>query len=346
VLVEALSRRWPLTTLDTGQHYDYELNALLYEQLGVREPEYLLEVGSGDHASQTAAIVQGASRVFEGRAPRAVVVIGDTNSTLACALAAAKMRIPLVHVEAGLRATDHGMAEEINRRVVDVIGGLLCAPSERAAAFLHREHVPGTVTVTGDIARDVLVRNIGRAGPAADLTELSLTAGEPFVFATIHRAEAVDDSQRLASVVRGLSQLPLPVVFAAHPRTRAALEHSGLMASVGSVRVLPPLGYYQAIACVRDAALVVTDSGGVQREAYWLGTPCLTVRHETEWSETVELGANDLLPPEKAADDLPGRVDRRLMQPSTSWDRDAYGAGDAARRITDAVALWLAERSS
>ena len=340
MLAETLRERWELLTVDTGQHYDYELNALLYEQLGVGRPHLFLEVGSGDHATQTGAILARAAGVFATHRPWSVVVIGDTNSTLGCALAAAKMRIPVVHVEAGLRAADSMMAEEINRRMVDAISTVLCAPSASAAARLRRELPTGLVALTGDIARDILLRHVPGAPPAGALPWWPLDRDTPFVFATLHRAELTDDPAKLRSVVTALGGLELPVILATHPRTRIALERHALLDRLPSdVHVLPPLGYREALACVHAALAVVTDSGGVQREAYWLGTPCVTVRHETEWRETVEAGANVLVLPERAASDLPQAVRDHIRSTGerAGWDRDAYGDGRAALKIRDAI---------
>jgi UDP-N-acetylglucosamine 2-epimerase len=270
-----------------------------------------------------------------------VVVIGDTNSTLGCALAAAKMRIPVVHVEAGLRAADFMMAEEINRRLVDAISSVLCAPSAAAEARLRKEHVAGAVAVTGDIARDVLLRNAPRVGPIGEAPQWPLGRDEPFVFSTLHRAELTDDAAKIRGVVEALGSLGAPVIFAAHPRTRMALERHALLDRLPrSVHLLPPFGYLETLACIRDAMAVVTDSGGVQREAYWLGTPCVTVRDETEWEETVRLGANVLVSPLRAAEELARTVQTHLERRRDGWHRDAYGAGNAARLVRDAIERW------
>jgi UDP-GlcNAc3NAcA epimerase len=338
MLIEATAARWPLLTMDTGQHYDYELNAVFYEQLGVPRPDHFLEVGSGAHAAQTAAVLTRAAAVFEEARPWAVVVIGDTNSTLGCALAATQLRIPVVHVEAGLRAHDRAMAEEINRRVVDAIGALLCAPSQAAVDELEREHQPGTIALTGDIAHDVLRRNLPRARAPEDNEAWPLAAGERYAIATLHRAELTGDPDALAAIVAALRALPLPVVLPAHPRVRDALTARGL-ASGGMLHITTPLGYFEMIGAIRDASIVITDSGGVQREAYWLGTPCITVRGETEWRETVALGANTLVAPGRAGEELPRAVEERLgSEAGRAWRRDAYGAGNAAALITDAIA--------
>lgn len=331
----ALARSYRVITVDTGQHYDYELNALLYEQLGVEAADVLLDVGSSDHATQTAAIIQRSAALFRERMPAAVVVIGDTNSTLGCALAAAQLTIPVVHVEAGLRSGNLAMAEEINRRIVDSISTVLCAPSERAADQLRAESVLGAVVTTGDVARDVLCGQLERV--ATLRAEGVPESGEPFCFATLHRAELTGDPANFANVLRALGDLPMPVILPMHPRTRAIIDRLELNDAIpANVRVAKPFGYLETLASIRDATVVVTDSGGVQREAYWMGTPCVTVRRETEWTETVECGANRLVSPSDAREAL-GVVVRKILTTPVAWARDTYGAGDAAESITRAI---------
>jgi UDP-N-acetylglucosamine 2-epimerase len=340
VLADVLSAGNDLVTVDTGQHYDYELNRLLYEQLCVRTPDHCLDVGSSDAATQTAAILSRAGAAIATARPRAVVVIGDTNSTLGCALAAAQLGIPVIHVEAGLRSGDPCMLEELNRRVVDGMSALLCAPSERAAETLRSEAAHGLITVTGDVARDVLLRSLSRVPPPDQVAELAGCAERAFVFATMHRAELVDVPPRLAGVIEALGTLETPVVFAAHPRTAAALAQGGMLRSLPpTLRVVKPLGYLETVAAIRAAAAVITDSGGVQREAYWVGTPCITVRTETEWAETVEAGANTVVDPADAGRRLAALVRDLVAADGTRkpWKADALGDGSAAVRVSDAI---------
>ena len=340
----ALSALGSVLAIDTGQHYDYALNELLYRQLDVAAPDLCLGVGSGSHGEQTAAILAGIEPVFRQHAPRAAVVIGDTNSTLGCALAAAKMRIPVVHVEAGLRAADSGMAEEINRRAVDAIAAVLCTPSATATARMRREH-PDAVTVeTGDVACDILRDQLARLPDVRGLLPDGAAGG--YAFATVHRAELTDTPALLSSVLDTLSRLPLPVVLAIHPRTSAAARAAGWTEPEDSrLRVVPAVGYLESLALAAGSGVVITDSGGVQREAYWLGVPCITVRTETEWTETVELGANRLLAPAAVVGDLEGMVMEQLAA-ARGWDRSAYGDGEAAPRIAAAVASLPGQRSS
>ena len=335
VLRRALGRRWRVQAVDTGQHYDYALNRLLYEQLQVRPPDVFLEVGSGTHAEQTASILTRAEALLKDSGPRVVVVIGDTNSTLGAALAAVKLRIPVVHVEAGLRARDDLMAEEINRRVVDAVSTVLCAPSQSAAEQLRRERPGSQVFVTGDVARDVLLASEPRLPATGAVLPPGITGR--YLLATLHRAELTEHLTLLRQVLRALGELPIPTVLPMHPRTKAALKSDSLGGEFGALRVVGPVGYLESVALIRGAAGVLTDSGGVQREAYWLGVPCVTLRRETEWGETVLLGANRLLEPGRVPLELPGVVHSLLEGVPGVWNRDAYGNGDAADRVADAV---------
>ncbi len=334
----ALEGLGPVLAVDTGQHYDYELNELLYRQLDVAAPDLCLEVGSGSHAEQTAAILGRIATVFERRRPRAAVVIGDTNSTLGCALAAAKLRIPVVHVEAGLRAADSGMAEEINRRAVDAVAAVLCTPCAAATERLARERPDAVVVETGDVARDVLVRH---GGALPDVRRLLPSGAESgYVYATLHRAELTDTPGLLDRALAALAGLPVPVILALHPRTRSALSRERLTLPTRATFIaIPAVGYLESLALTAGARAVVTDSGGLQREAYWLGTPCITLRTETEWTETLDAGANRLVPP-GAPEGLGAAVAAALAAPR-GWTRDAYGDGTAAGRIAGAVAELL-----
>jgi UDP-GlcNAc3NAcA epimerase len=334
ILLKSLQSRWPVMTIDTGQHYDYELNGLLYEQLEIPSPDHCLDVGSDEPAAQTAAVLSRTAEVLRRQPPAAVLVIGDTNSTLGCALAARLGNLPLVHVEAGLRSTEANLPEEMNRRVVDSVAALLCAPSKASATRLRDERVPGIIATTGDVARDVLLRHLELAPPS--------DFAPSFALMTMHRAALTSEPEALRSVLEALGELTMPVLFPVHPRTQLALERHGLLDRIPrSVSVRPPLGYLEAIAAVRDAVVVITDSGGLQREAYWLGTPCVTLRAETEWAETVECGANTLVAPRRARIELPGVVERSLRKRELPWPRDAYGRGDAAECVAQAIATSL-----
>jgi UDP-GlcNAc3NAcA epimerase len=334
VLRRALETIGDVVAIDTGQHYDFSLHQVHYDQLGIAPPDAYLGIGSNSHGQQTAAILAAAESWVRDHRPRVVIVIGDTNSTLGCALAAAKERVPVAHVEAGLRAADALMAEEINRRCVDAIASVLFAPSQRAEATLRRERADGEIHRVGDVAYDVLQNSLAR-------TPTSTANGE-YVYATLHRAELVDDVGLLSGVFKALGALSCPVVFAAHPRTAAAIKHGGFVVP-STVRMCEPLGYLESLSTLRDAALVVTDSGGIQREAYWLGVPCVTVRAETEWTETLECGANRLVPPVEP-ERLARGVSEGLAARRSGWDRGAYGDGKAAERIARVLSESLTSR--
>jgi len=353
VLWEALARVAPVLAIDTGQHYDYQLHQVHYDQLGVRPPNAHLGAGSASHARQTAAMAAAAEDWLLAHAPRFVVVIGDTNSTVACALAAAKLGIPVAHVEAGLRLNGGGggalIPEEVNRRRVDAIATVLFAPSRRAEEILRRERPDAAVHFVGDVAYDVLQRALPRLPSVAAVPAYDRGWGSEFVFVTLHRAELVDDAEKLAGVMRALAESPLPGVFPVHPRTARALERPGNV-PIGRLRRCEPLGYLESIALLRHAAAAVTDSGGVQREAYWLGVPCLTVRDESEWVETLESGANRLVAP-AAARELPGAIRSAVAGRGRAgnrggWDPVAYGDGGAAERIATILAACLSSSPS
>jgi UDP-GlcNAc3NAcA epimerase len=337
VLRSHLEARYDVLAMDTGQHYDYELNALLYEQLGVRQPDSILEVGSAGHAEQTASVLTRAEKVLQEHRPRAVIVIGDTNSTLGCALAATKLRIPVLHVEAGLRADDALMPEEINRRVVDAISHVLCTPSARATRRVERERMDATVVETGDVAYDSLLGQADRLPPPPVPAAAN---GGPFCFATVHRAELTDRPAVLRGILEALASLDRPVLLALHPRTRAALDAAGIAPPFGpGLTIVPPVGYLESLALARAAEMIFTDSGGLQREAYWMGTPCVTLRRETEWIETVEEGANIPIDPAGGIPELTRAIGehRRRWSNGGGWARTAYGAGDSAQRIAAAL---------
>jgi UDP-GlcNAc3NAcA epimerase len=326
----ALRNRADEVTLHTGQHYDRELSEVFFEELELAPPAYRLDAGSGSHAEQTARMLPGIERVVLDERPDTVLVYGDTNSTLAGALAAAKAGFPVAHVEAGLRSFDRTMPEELNRIVVDRLSELLFCPTETAVANLRREGVVDGIHVVGDVMLDANLRlaPIARERSRA-LAEAGVAPGE-YVLATIHRPVNVRPGT-LQNIVEGLGRLGEPVVFPAHPRTRDALSSQGVELPP-NVTLLPPAGYLDFAALASQARVVVTDSGGVQKEAYWYAVPCVTVRTTTEWMETVETGWNRLAAAE--ADQLVTAVaeaQRNLNHPSL------YGDGHAADLTADVL---------
>jgi UDP-GlcNAc3NAcA epimerase len=309
-VVSAELRRLPgvrEVLVHTGQHYDPALSDIFFHELGLPAPDHHLGIGSGGHGFQTGAMLGALEVVLQAEKPDMVMVYGDTNSTLAGALAASKLRIKLAHVEAGLRSFNRDMPEEINRVLTDHVSDLLLAPTETSVANLAREGISGAkVRLVGDVMYDAALAFADRSDGAALLGHFGVSAGR-YVLATIHRAENTDNPERLAAILDGLTEASrhCPVVMPLHPRTRAALERYGLQdrARAGA-RLIEPLGFFDMLAAEKNARAVVTDSGGVQKEAYLFGVPCLVVRKETEWTELVDAGAVRLVEPAAIADAL------------------------------------------
>lgn len=297
VLAAAEARGLTTALVHTDQHYDWRLSRVFFDDLRLPEPAVHLDVQSGSHATQTARIMIGFERELRRLDPELVVVVGDVNSTLACALVAAKEHYPVAHVEAGLRSFDERMPEEINRRLVDHVSHLLFTTSAEAGANLRNEGLAHSrIRFVGNTMIDTLVRFLDEARGRDVAAGLGLAAGA-YAVATVHRPENVDDSETLARLTAALASVSrlLPVVMPLHPRTRARLEEHGLSSLARNLTTLTPLGYLDFISLVADAALVLTDSGGLQEETTGLGVPCLTLRESTERPETVRLGTNTVV---------------------------------------------------
>lgn len=279
--------------IHTGQHYDAAMSGVFFSQLGLPEPDYNLGVGSGSHGAQTAEIMRRLEPILIDISPDWVIVRGDTNSTVAGALTAVKLSIPTAHIEAGLRSFNRQMAEETNRVVTDHIADLLLCPTDTAMSNLADEGLAGRSRFVGDVMFDSILHYREEALARPVMEELNVTRGE-YVLATVHRAENTDDPERLQNIVDGLSSIESTVIFPAHPRTVKAMSHLGISVS-GHVRIVEPLSYLDMLCMEDSASLIVTDSGGVQKEAFLLRTPCLSLRDETEWVETVEAGWNVLV---------------------------------------------------
>ncbi len=282
--------------LHTGQHYDYEMSQAFFEDLGIPDPDVNLEIGSGLHGAMTGRMLTGIEERLMVDRPDMVLVYGDTNSTLAAALAAAKLHIPIAHVEAGLRSYNRNMPEEINRVLTDHVSDLLFCPSQHSSDILSGEGVREGVHVTGDVMVQALLELEPRLGKER-LQRFDVSRGE-YVLVTAHRQENVDDPIRLRGIVDALSSLDGTVVFPVHPRTRAMLERIGMLDRLegrADVRLVKPLDFITFTALERYARVVLTDSGGVQKEAYTFQVPCVTMRNETEWTETVDEGWNVLV---------------------------------------------------
>jgi UDP-N-acetylglucosamine 2-epimerase len=290
-----LRKRHKEVLLHTGQHYDYLMSGVFFDGLEIPAPEVNLGVGSGSHAHQTASMLQGIEDVLVAERPDWLIIYGDTNSTLAGALAAAKLSIPVAHIEAGLRSFNRQMPEEINRVVADHLSSLLLCPSETAVSNLFAEGISKNVHLVGDVMLDVLnwARERAKVKPPEILDRLGLSK-KSYLLATVHRSENTDDSGRLSRILSVFNSLDEPIIFPIHPRTRKALAGTDYQPK-SHLRLIDPLAYLDMVTLADSAAMVLTDSGGLQKEAYWLGVPCLTLRDETEWVETVEAGWNALV---------------------------------------------------
>jgi len=295
----------------TGQHYDHGMSQVFFDELGIPAPDFNLGVGSGSHGVQTGEMLAKIEEVVLAEKPDWLMVYGDTNSTLAGALAASKLHVPVAHVEAGLRSFNRRMPEEINRVLTDHISSLLFCPTETAVRNLAVESITRGVHLIGDVMLDALLDAQERAKARSTVIERLGLVEKQYLLATVHRAENTDDPERLRAIMAALSQLAEtePVIFPVHPRTRKALEAIGVNTSpdsqlstlnsqpaapAASLHFIPPLGYLDLVRLSSSARVILTDSGGLQKEAYWLGVPCVTLRDETEWVETVESGWNVL----------------------------------------------------
>jgi UDP-N-acetylglucosamine 2-epimerase (non-hydrolysing) len=328
----AAARNVDHVIVHTGQHYDPMLSDVFFDELGIPAPDVHLGVGSASHGHQTGAMLADLEDVFLEHRPDWVLVYGDTNSTLAGALAAVKIHLPVAHLEAGLRSFNRQMPEEHNRVLTDHCADLLLAPTEVAGRHLAREGLADRTRVVGDVMTDVLLRT--RDGLTdrrpESLERLGLADGE-FFLATIHRAESTDDPRRLADTLGSLAALDEPVVLPAHPRLVAKAAEHGVPLAGGSLRVVEPLAYHELVATTMRARGVITDSGGLQKEAFLLRVPCTTVRTETEWVETVELGWNVLVDPGD------GLVAGATRPRPAQTDAAPYGDGRAAAKVVDTL---------
>lgn len=344
-IVEAMRQRpaeFVPTVVHTGQHYDERMSDAFFRDLGLPAPDVHLGVGSGSHAQQTAAVMQRFEPVVLEHKPDWVLVVGDVNSTLACALVCSKLLVPVAHVEAGLRSRDRTMPEEINRLVTDQLSDLLLTPSADADRNLLAEGVPASrIRMVGNVMIDSLFRQLERARSSAIREELGV-GGSDYAVVTLHRPSNVDDAPTLGGILRALEEVGarLPVIFPVHPRTRQNLAEFGLLEGLerrARVRLTEPLGYLDFLRLHSGAALVLTDSGGIQEETTALGIPCLTLRENTERPVTVEMGTNRVVGTDpariiaEAFDALARGRDGATARVPPLWD------GHAAERILDAL---------
>jgi UDP-GlcNAc3NAcA epimerase len=318
--------------IHTGQHYDDNLSEVFFDELSIPKPDYNLGVGSASHAVQTGEMLAKIESILIKENPDWVLVYGDTNSTLAGALAAVKLHINVAHVEAGLRSYNRRMPEEINRVLTDHISRALFCPSAEAKENLLKEGVTENVVVVGDVMMESLNYAAEKSGNYSRMIEsLGVKTGD-YYLATIHRAENTDDPTRLENILDAFAGLDLPVVFPIHPRTRQAIHEHHIDAKIAqpNMRVISPVGYLDMVHLENNAQMIITDSGGIQKEAYWLKVPCITLRQETEWIETVESGWNVL------AGGTTNEIIHAILNYKAPGKHPAlYGDGQAGRKIVD-----------
>lgn len=327
----ALRREHDEILVHTGQHYDDNMSAVFFEELGIPAPDHYLGVGSGSHGAQTGRMLAEIETVVLTEKPDWVLVYGDTNSTLAGALAASKLHVPVAHVEAGLRSFNRAMPEEINRVVADHIATLLLCPSATAVKNLADEGITRGVHDVGDVMSDSLIAAARRAEARSDVLQRLGLDPRGFLLATVHRAENTDDPGRLGAILGALGDAGTPVIFPIHPRTRAAIDRQGQRVAA-TVRMIDPVGYLDMVRLMAAARMILTDSGGVQKEAYWLGVPCVTMRDETEWVETVDAGWNRIV---GASREAIVNAARTFTPPATR--PPLYGNGNVADLIVATI---------
>ncbi|KXJ57068.1 MAG: UDP-N-acetyl glucosamine 2-epimerase [Colwellia sp. Phe_37] len=316
----------------TGQHYDDNMSKVFFDELGISKPDYNLGVGGGSHGQNTGRMIEKIEELLLIEKPDWVLVYGDTDSTLAGALAAVKLHIPVVHIEAGLRSFNRRMPEEVNRVLTDHIATLLFAPTELALKNLLKEGVERSkIHLVGDVMYDAALYFYKKAEQKSKILETLKLSSKEYVLATIHRQENTDDKHRLSSIINGLSQSSVPVILPLHPRTKKQLNLFGI--NIGTpIKVVEPVGYLDMIMLEKNARAIATDSGGVQKEAYFYQVPCVTLREETEWVELVEQGVNLLV----------GYDENAIAKSITTsfshrWMEGMYGDGEAAYKIVNEI---------
>ncbi|RMF06295.1 UDP-N-acetylglucosamine 2-epimerase (non-hydrolyzing) [Candidatus Woesearchaeota archaeon] len=316
--------------IHTGQHFDDNMSAVFFEELGIPKPDINLHVSGGTNTGQVARMMLKLEKQFRELEPELVLVYGDTNSTLAGALTGRQMNIPVAHVEAGLRSFRMSMPEEQNRIITDAISSILFCPTMTAVEQLRKEGIERGVYFTGDVMYDAVLRFKDMSSGRVDYGELGVKPGQ-YNLLTLHRAENTDNKENLRGILRGVRNSSIPVVFPMHPRTKKALKKHGLENEIsGNIHVIEPVGYLEMIELEKNAKRILTDSGGVQKEAYFLKVPCITLREETEWVETVEDGWNVLT----GADE--NRISREINSFSPAGkQRNVFGDGKAGSRIVE-----------
>jgi UDP-N-acetylglucosamine 2-epimerase len=332
--------------LHTGQHYDFNMSDVFFKELNIPKPDYYSGIGSGSHGEQTGKMLIEIERILLEEKPEAVVVYGDTNSTLAGALAAAKLHISVAHVEAGLRSFNKKMPEEINRVLTDHISDILFAPSDIAVENLKKEGIVKGVYKVGDVMLDIALEVSGKVEEKRVLVKYGLKSKE-FILVTIHRAENTNSRENLENIWKALNKLAkdgIDVFFPIHPGTEKVLQRYGLFIEANNLKVVPPVSYFEMVVLEKNARLIITDSGGVQKEGYFFGTPCIIPREETEWVELVELGFNKL---------TGANTFQIYSKVQELWNKNIeleksfkgiYGDGKSSEKIGEALKKWINQK--
>jgi UDP-N-acetylglucosamine 2-epimerase len=329
VLSEKLRQEGEEILVHTGQHYDDNMSQVFFDELGIPTPDIHLGIGAGSHAEQTGRMMIEIEKVLLWERPDWCVVFGDTNSTLAGALAAAKIHVPVAHVEAGMRSFNKDMPEEINRILCDHVSEALFCPTQHAAKLLEREGIKKGVHVVGDVMADVFNRSLARAKEKSSILAKLSVEPKSYILVTVHRAGNTDNPNNLRTLLDAFGRLDRPVIFPVHPRTRGVI-HAEKLPVPENVRLIDPVGYFDILMLEANADAIMTDSGGMQKEAYWAGVRCITLREETEWVETVEAGWNRVvgLDPDLIHDSVLNWFPKGERQ-------DIYGRGNAAEKIAE-----------
>lgn len=314
--------------IHTGQHFDSSMSDVFFQDLNLPQPQYHLNIHSLNHGAMTGRMMEKIEEVLLENSTDHICVYGDTNSTLAGALVAAKLHIPLAHIEAGLRSFNRQMPEEVNRVVTDHLSQLLFAPTSLAVECLQKEGVFAGIHLVGDVMMDSVLSYQAKAKQTSDVLKENNLIANKFYLATVHRPSNTDEPKRLSSILKSLTKLDLPVVFPIHPRTQAQIQKMGLSHYLENYSIvpIPPVSYLDMLMLESNCKAVITDSGGMQKEAYLFGRPCLTLRNETEWKETVEVGWNQLVQPEDLCQAI-SNFTAPIETPAL------YGQGDASTKI-------------
>lgn len=330
-LSEQLRKNHKELLIHTGQHYDVQMSEVFFRELSIPEPDFNLEIGSGSHAEQTGKMLIDLEKLFIKIKPDVVLTFGDTNSTLAGALAAAKLNLPSAHVESGLRSFNRTMPEEINRIVADQLAEILFVPTKSAEANLKREGITRNVFLVGDIMYDAVLKALALAKKKSKIMRTLDLTGKEYMLATIHRADNTSSKERLTNIIQGFLTSETLIVFPTHPRTHKFLRQTGLLAKLQKAKnilITEPLSYFDFLLLQKNAKKILTDSGGVQKEAYFFKVPCITLRDETEWVETVETGWNVIV----GADEAKISSAIRNFEPR-GRQKSLFGDGEAAKHI-------------